>query len=108
MIVLRLLSRILRRCSDWKGLGKWKTGLNNHQGGHTHLINKILTLGFNPSEVEAPFSDWPRECSPIPAGYTNLDDDRFFVDWIAEGVKVLPGKIDWIIFLIFQCTVWFH
>jgi len=49
----------------------------------------MLSLGFDPSEIEV---DLPRECSPIPEGYYDIDDDAFFVDWIAEGVKVSPGK----------------
>jgi len=92
-VVFDTLNSVLRRCVGWKGLGKWKTGQNNERGGHTHLLNKILSLGFDPSEVEPPFSERPCECSPIPAGYMNLDGDGFFVDWIAEGVKVFPGRI---------------
>jgi hypothetical protein len=57
-------------------------------------MNRLLTLGFDPSEVEAPFSNLPQECSPILSGYKDLDYDVFFVNWIAEGVKVFPGKIE--------------
>lgn len=56
-------------------------------------MNRILSLGFDPSEIEVPtFRDWSKECSPIPEGYYDVHDDDFFVDWIAEGVKVSPGK----------------
>lgn len=58
-------------------------------------MNKLLSLGFDPSEIEVPtVLDWPKECSPIPEGYYDVHDDAFFIDWISEGVKVSPGKIE--------------
>lgn len=75
-------------------MGHWRTGLDNKTGAHTHLMNRLLKLGFDPSEIEVPtFSEWPKECSPMPAGYYSVHDDSFFVDWISEGLRVSPGKI---------------
>jgi hypothetical protein len=85
---------MLRCCSGWKGLGPWKTGLDYTSAGHMHLMKRLLSLGFDPSEIEVPTSsEWPKECSPIPEGYYDVHDDAFFIDWISEGVKVSPGKI---------------
>jgi hypothetical protein len=76
----------------WKGLGFWKTGLDNKSGAHTHLMNRLLTLGLDPSEIELPVGDFPTEFSPMPALKWNLGTDSFFINWISEGLKVSPGK----------------
>jgi hypothetical protein len=56
-------------------------------------MNKLISLGLNPSEVEAlSLQDWPKECSPMPDGEYKLYDDLFFVEWMSECVKVCPGK----------------
>ncbi|KAH6724452.1 hypothetical protein BKA61DRAFT_649362 [Leptodontidium sp. MPI-SDFR-AT-0119] len=85
-------SSTLINCSRWKGTGPWRTGLDNHSGAHNQLLNRLLALGFDPSEVEPPsLYSWPKECSPMPSGEWNLGHDPFFIDWIAQGVKALPG-----------------
>lgn len=59
-------------------------------------MSKLIGLGLDPSEVEAlSIVDWPQECSPMPIYKDQpgeLRDDSFFVEWMAEGVKVCPGK----------------
>jgi hypothetical protein len=56
-------------------------------------MNRLISLGLDPSEVEAlSLREWPDECSPMPAGEYKLYHDSFFVEWISEGVKVCPGK----------------
>jgi hypothetical protein len=86
-------ARILQCSSRWKGLGGWRTGYGYHSAAHTHLMNKLISLGLDPSEVEAlSLQDWPKECSPMPDGEYKLYDDLFFVEWMSEGVKVCPGK----------------
>jgi hypothetical protein len=87
-------ARILQCSSRWKGLGGWRTGCDYHSAAHTHLINELISLGLDPSEVEAlSLLDWPDECSPMPAGEYKLYDDSFFVEWMSKGVKVCPGNI---------------
>jgi hypothetical protein len=55
-------------------------------------MQKIISLGFDPSDVEAlSLQDWPKECSPMPSGGNTLYDDPYFVEWMSEGVKICPG-----------------
>ncbi|KAE9370181.1 ankyrin [Stipitochalara longipes BDJ] len=57
---------ILRCCSGWKGLGRWKTGLGDRTAAHTNLLKQLLRLGFDPSESPT-FVEWPKEISPMPS-----------------------------------------
>jgi hypothetical protein len=55
-------------------------------------MQKIISLGFNPSDVEAlSLQDLPQECSPMPSGDNTLYDDSYFVEWMSEGVKICHG-----------------
>jgi hypothetical protein len=52
----------------------------------------LLSRGFDPSETEAPvFQRLPTPCNPNWFA-EDITEDPFFVEWIAEGLKVCPGK----------------
>jgi hypothetical protein len=56
-------------------------------------MHRIISLGFDPSNVEVlSLQELPKECSPMPAGEYKLHDDSYFVEWMAEGVRVCPGR----------------
>jgi hypothetical protein len=63
-------------------------------------MQRIIGLGFDPSDVEAlSLQDWPKECSPMPAGEYELHDDSYFIEWMSEGVKICPGNSTRVLFM---------